>query len=282
MNYQTHRLFQIFKYAVYALLTVNVYLFFREEWAASSHRFTGEIELGDLVEAFAATIDTASWIVLLLMFELETSVLADHHFTRRVSLSLHALRAICYGIIVYAFLGYLSKLGFLLGITPVPEITDLCQLAADQWAYAIDLDEYQIITAENCASFSSANVFFQLPGIDVVVDKIGKVDIQRLAWVDVINAAVWLLIVLILEIDVRLQDRDLMKGTALAISNFSKYILYSLLVLALIYWGVKGDVVDAWDSFLWLVAFAFIETNVHEWRQESNQESNQKSTEASA
>jgi hypothetical protein len=55
----------------------------------------------------------------------------------------------------------------------------------------------------------------------------------------------------------------------LRVSNASKFALYSLLLLAAIYWGVKGDFVDFWDAFLWLVAFVFIELNVFEWRQES-------------
>src|SRR5690606_10631510 len=93
--------------------------------------------------------------------------------------------------------------------------------------------------------------------------------ITRLAWVDVINSGVWLLVVLLLEIDVRLQQRDQFEGLALRLSNMSKYVLYSILLLAAIYWGIKGDFIDFWDAFLWLVAFVFIELNVFEWRQES-------------
>ena len=40
------------------------------------------------------------------------------------------------------------------------------------------------------------------------------------------------------------------------------------LLLAAIYWGFKGDFVDFWDAFLWLVAFVFIELNIFEWRRE--------------
>ena len=54
-------------------------------------------------------------------------------------------------------------------------------------------------------------------------------------------------------------------------SNAAKFILYALLLLAAIYWGVKGDFVDFWDAFLWLVAFVFIELNIFEWRQEANE-----------
>lgn len=266
------RLFQLFKYAVYALLTLNIYLFFAEEWAASAHRFSDGVALADMIEAFAATIDTAAWVVLLLMFELETYVLDDEHFTPRVTWTLHGLRAICYLFIVYSFYGYLIKLLYLAGSAPLPGVSDICTLVNGDWSYAVDMDEYMILTAANCGEFSSATAYLQFPGISAVVDQAGFTEIIRLAWVDVINSAVWLLVVIVLEIDVRLQEHNQLEGTFLRISNASKFVLYGLLLVAAIYWGVKGDFVDFWDAFLWLVAFVFIELNVFDWRQESLEE----------
>jgi hypothetical protein len=269
LNIDRDRIFQFFKYSVYALLTLNIYLFFSVEWAASAYRFADGIILSDIILGFAATIDTAAWVVLLLMFELETYVLDDEYFTKRVTWTLHGLRAMSYIFIVYAFYGYLSKLIFLSGSGPLPNVSDICTLVDGQWAYAVDFDEYEILSAANCASFSAANSFLQYPGMFAVVDQTGLTDIIRLAWVDVINAAVWLLVVLVLEIDVRLQERHKLEGTALQLSTISKYILYSILFLAAVYWGIKGDFVDFWDAFLWLVAFVFIELNIFEWQQES-------------
>ena len=268
------RIFQFFKYSVYALLTINIYLFFIEEWAAMAHRFSDGLYIEDIIEGFAATIDTTAWVVLLLMFELETYVLDDRHFTKRVTWSLHGLRAICYVFIIYSFYGYLSKLLFLNGSGPMPNVSDLCSLVDGRWAYAIDLDEYAVLTAANCGTFSAVTSFLQFPGMSAVVDQAGFTEIIRLAWVDVINSAVWLLVVLVLEIDVRLQERQMLLGVALRVSNLSKYVLYSILLLAAIYWGAKGDFVDLWDAFLWLVAFVFIELNVFEWRQESEESRN--------
>lgn len=263
------RIFQLFKYTVYALLTVNIYLFFSEEWAASAYRFSTGISASEIIEGFAASIDTAAWVVLLLMFELETYALDDEHFTRRVTWALHSMRAVCYAFIVYSFYGYLTKLLFLSGAVPLTGISELCTLVDGTWAYAVDFDEYEPLTSVNCAALTQANTFIQFPGMSTVVDEIGFRDIIRLAWVDVINSAVWLLVVIILEIDVRLQQHDNLRGLALRLSNLSKYTLYSTLLLAAIYWGAKGDFVDFWDAFLWLVAFVFIELNVFEWRQES-------------
>lgn len=263
------RLFQLFKYAIYALLTANIFIFFAEEWAAAPHRFADGIAVRDIIEGFTATIDTAAWVVLLLMFELETYLLDDRHVTPRVTWTLHGFRAICYAFIVYSFYGYIIKMLFMGGAAPLANVSDLCSIVDGQWAYAVDLDEYEVLTTANCLTMSTAGSFLQFPAVTAVVDQPGLTEIIRLTWVDVINAGVWLLVVLILEFDVRLQEQNRLAGFALRFSSASKYVLYSTLFLAAVYWGFKGDLVDFWDAFLWLVAFIFIELNVFDWRQES-------------
>jgi hypothetical protein len=263
-------LYQAFKYTIYALLTLNIYLFFAEEIAASAHQFRDGVAPGDLIEAFAATIDTAAWVILLLMFELETYILEDDHFTKPVTITLHTLRAICYSFIVYAFYGYIVNLTSLFNVSSFEGLSSLCTLVSDQWAYATTLDEFADITAANCTNLSAAGSFLQFDGMRAVVDASGLTAMRMLAWVDVVNAAVWILVVVILEVDVRLQEKNQLEGTALRISRVLKIIFYSLLFLAAVYWGVAGDFVDFWDAFLWLVAFVFIEMNVFEWRQESH------------
>ena len=271
MTLTRSHIFQAFKYAVYAFLAFNIFIFFAEESAAAKLQFEGGVALADMIEAYAATIDTAAWVVLLLMFELETFVLEDHHFTMPVTWTLQTVRVVCYALIVYSFYGYIINLTFLDGMQPLANVNNLCSLA-EQWSYGVDLDEYVAISAANCGSFSTANAFFQFPNMSAVVDAQGLADIRMLAWVDVINAAVWLLVVLVLEVAVRFQERNRFEGAALTISNRLKVVLYSVLFLAAIYWGVKGDFVDFWDAFLWLVAFFFIELNVVEWRKESHAE----------
>jgi hypothetical protein len=265
-------LFQFFKYTVYVLLAMNIYWFFDEETTAAALQFSDGISGADIIEAFSATIDTAAWVVLLLMFELETYVLDDRHFTKAVTWSLHALRALCYAFIVYAFYGYIQNLAFLYETTTLAGVTDVCALLPAEWSWAVTLDEYAAVTAANCATFSDAAVLYQFNGMSALVDAEGLTEIRYLAWVDVINAAVWLLVVLVLEIDVRLQESNRLEGFALKSSNAAKVVLYGLLLLAAIYWGFRGDFVDFWDAFLWLVAFVFIELNVFEWRQEDKAE----------
>jgi len=265
------KIFQAFKYLVYLFLAMNVYWFFAEEFLAAKVQFPNGVGLKVMIEAYAATIDTAAWVVLLLMFELETYVLEDEQFTRPVTWSLHSLRAICYAFIVYAFYGYLVNLLALDGMTPIANVSDLCALAG-QWSYSTTLDEYTAITAANCNSFSTAASFVRFDDMYAVVDLEGQKDIIALAWIDVINSAVWLLVVIVLETDVRLQERNQYDGAVLYASNVIKFVLYGLLLFAAVYWGVKGDFVDFWDAFLWLVAFIFIELNVFEWHKEAQEQ----------
>jgi len=270
LTINSSRLYQLFKYTVYAFLTFNIYLFFDEEFAAAALQFPNGIAPVDMIEAYSATVDTLAWVVLLLMFELETYVLDDDKFTRTTTWLLHGLRAICYAFIVYAFYGYIANLAFVVDTVPVAGVSDVCALLPGEWSWATTLDEYERITAANCASWSEAGVFVQFRDLPAIVDPAGLTDIVRLARVDVINAAVWLLVVLVLEIDVRLQERNRLEGLALRLSSAAKFVLYGILFLAAVYWGIKGDFVDFWDAFLWLVAFVFIELNVFEWREEEN------------
>ncbi|MCB1733428.1 MAG: hypothetical protein KDI21_23345, partial [Halieaceae bacterium] len=128
-------------------MTFNIWLFFNEEWAASALRFRDGIELTGVIEGFAATIDTTAWVILLLMFELETYVLEDRHITPVIKWTMQALRVLCYLVLCYAFVGYVGKLVFLQHATPYDSVTDLCTLTMQDWVYAVDLDQFELITS---------------------------------------------------------------------------------------------------------------------------------------
>ena len=268
MTIGSSRLFQVFKYLVYAFLAMNVYWFFIEENAAAALQFAGGVDLGNFREAYSSTVDTFAWVVLLLMFELETYVLEDRHFTRPVTMTLHGLRALCYVTIGLMFLGYIDNLQFVSAAAIFEGVHSACALPPDTWSWAVDIDEYETITAANCASWTQTSTLYRFPDMKAVVDEAGLIEIIRLAWVDVINAGVWLLVVLVIETDVRLQEHNRLEGFVMHASNAIKFVLYAILFAAAVYWGIKGDFVDFWDAFLWLVAFVFIELNVFEWRQE--------------
>ncbi len=268
-NFASDRWFQVFKYTVYTLLVINIALFFREEWLASGHVFTGGVEASQVIEAFAATIDTAMWVVLLLLFELETSVLPDDRITGSVKLWLHGTRLVCYAMVVYAFYGYVVKaLGQYLYVPA--DIASLCDLVNSNAVMLIDLDKFRDITTDNCAT-GVASSFLTLPGTAVYAASDVWRTTVRLAWTDVINSASWIAVVVVLEVDVRLQLAGKLEGAVLVVSKALKAVLYTTLVACAVYWGVDGDFLDFWDAFLWILAFVAIEMNVFHWQAETRE-----------
>ena len=259
--------FQLFKYTIYGLLTINIFLFFQEDFDATQATFGGDYSLKNIIEGFAATIDTAAWVVLLLLFELETYVLPDERIRGFLKWSLHGIRAFCYVFIVYAAYGYISKMLTMYDFVPYT-IEDVCTLADTTFTYILLFDEYRPITMENCGALAGAELY-RLQGQDLI----GTVDAlqaaQRLSWVDVINSIAWIFVVLILEIDVLLQLKNTFTGWRLAASKIVKVVLYSTLFAAAVYWWVYSDFLDFWDAFLWLVAFIFIEMNLLQWQAET-------------
>jgi hypothetical protein len=264
----SYRVFTAVKYLVYALLSFNVYLFLQEELGALEHTFVDGFELGQIIQVFSATIDTAAWVILLLLFELETSVLDDSRIRGWVKLGLHGIRGVCYIAIVYAFTGYYAELVTLYQVEPLT-VSDACSLLGSDYSLLLDLDEYALLDATNCATLGAE--VFRLQGFNIVADA-GILESARwLAWTDVINSADWILVCLVLEIEVRLQLRGDLSDQVMHATKFVKFFLYGVLFAAAAYWGFAGDFLDFWDAALWLFAFIFIELNVFEWQSETSQ-----------
>jgi hypothetical protein len=259
--------YQGFKYLVYTLLAINVYLFFSEEWLASKVVFASGITLDNVVEAFSSTIDTGAWLVLLLLFELETYVIDDNKLTGATKWSLHGIRAFCYIFILYSLYGYMLKIGLVSQFSP-HQITDLCSLAKE-WKFMVSLNIYNEFTAETCRALSVASAeFYSHDGYKVITNAEGLNATKALAWVDVINASAWVSVVLMLEIDIHTQLGNISSSFWEKYNVYVKVTVYSLLFLAAIYWGVTGNFLEFWDAFLWIVAFVLIEMNMFEWQAE--------------
>jgi len=261
------RYYQLFKYTIYSLLALNVFIFLWDEWIASSHLFTQGVALYEIFQAFSATIDTGAWVVLLLLFEMETFVLPDEAI-KRYKWPLHGVRAVCYIFIVSAFVGYYNKAMDLFDVQPI-SVASACELVNGERFYMTTLDEFEPLSQDNCETLNLQSGLVELSGTDVISDGDALSDARWLAWVDVINAGAWLLVVLVLEFDVWLQLREALKGPAFVFSTACKVLVYATLVGALIYWGWAGALIDTWDAFLWLVAFVFIEMNIITWREET-------------
>ncbi len=264
-----YRLFNAVKYLVYILLSVNIFFFLQEELLALDHTFAGGIEPGQIIQAFSATIDTSAWVLLLLLFELETSVLDDNKITGPVKWALHGIRGICFLAIGYAFTGYFSELLAVYNVSALAQ-SDFCALLGQDFSLLIDIDEYVDLDAGNCGVAAGSETFL-FNSFRIVAEGSVLKSVHYLAWTDVFNSAAWILVVIVLEVEIRLQLRGNLSKQVMNSTKYLKLVLYATLFIAACYWGYAGDFIDIWDASLWLFAFIFIEMNVFEWQYETTQ-----------
>ena len=207
----SQRNFQIFKYSIYIFLTANFPLFFAEEWAAASIRFVDGISLNQIIEGFAASIDTIARLILLYMFELETYVLDDHQFTKKVALSLRLVRIISYLFIIYAFYGYLVVLFYTLKISWIDVIN------SSVWLLVVLVLEADVYLQENNINKALINE----------TSKISKYILYAILffnaafwtmngdWFDWWDAWLWLIAFIFIELNIiQWKDEDIEKNAA--------------------------------------------------------------------
>ncbi len=265
------QLFRWVKYTTYALLSLNIWFFLIEE--LNSARFViesgGDVAMG--IQLFSATLDTLAWVILLLLFELETAVIPYGRLKGVLRFIIHGVRMMCTLTIVMAFLGYLGEWRTLAPSELL--MGQACERVDQQWSVMIKLDDFVPLTAVNCAQLGADTRL--VSGLDqVIASPEGLLEGQRLALVDVVNSATWILIVILLEVEVRVLTRWGRVSRPIGqIASGLKVVFYTTLVVAAVYWGFKGDFLDFWDAALWLFAFVFIELNVFEWQQEISEQS---------
>ena len=262
---------QTIKWSVYALVIINFGFYIRNDWVIAGHTLYAGSSLLEVSRAFATTIDESAWIILLLLFELETYLLSDEPLSRTKTLLMQGVKVVCYISLAHTLYAYGVYLTEIYASVPIEGVTNLCQLIEKDLSYAFNL-AYSDINSSNCASLSSANQFFYVdpPTFFIVEDAAGLAIEKELAWIDMFEAIIWLLILLSIEVAVWLQDRNVGQGIIFKGLGIAKLCLYSLLWAAAGYWIYRGHYMFAWDEFVWIAGFVAIEMNIVEWRDEIN------------
>ena len=268
-----HNIFRFFKYTIYILLAYDAILFFQQDLAASAQTFGDTVTWRNVIEAYSATFDTAAWVLLLLLFELETAIIPDHLLKGRLKWLLKGLAGICYFFIVYSFYGYCYKYGVITNLVPF-DIDDVCSLIGTDFTYVFELDDYLSLDQAACTAMNGQQVM-QISGTQIIAVEPALGEAIGLAIVDVVNAFTWLIIVVLLELEVFLQLKDKLSDRMMFAAKYTKGFFYLILFVCAAYWGVKGSFLDFWDAFLWLVAFIFIELNIFQWHSETDEEREQ-------
>ena len=262
---------QLLKVVVYSLLLINFAQYIRNDWVIAGHTLHSGSTFLDWTRAYAVTLDESAWIMLLILFELET-YLINNPLSRAKAMLMLIVRLCCYGFLAHTLYAYIFYAYELSQAQIIENVSNLCELVSRDVSYAYNL-VYTEVTADNCANLSSASQFLYIdpPTFFIVQDPLGLRIEKQLIWVDIVEAITWLLILATIEVTVYLQDRGIVRGLLLRTVNNAKFLLYSLLWCAIFYWIYRGHYMFAWDEFVWIVGFIAIEINVVEWRKEINQ-----------
>jgi hypothetical protein len=270
-----HAIQQFVKWTVYSILIVNFFFYVLDDMEAAEHSLREGGTFLQWTTTFTTTIDELAWFMLLFLFELETYALSDKAFEGLTGPLIHGVRLVCYVFLGHTVYAYSGDILALTQEVPLAGIDNLCQLAGQEISYTYNL-VYTLVDQSNCSTLSTGTLFFPVDSVSLVTDAAGIVNSIQLAWVDLIEALVWLLIVFLIEFMVRLQNRGISSGPLIRMGNIAKPALYGILVLIAAYWGVLGHWLYVWDEFIWIAGFIAIEMNVVEWRDELLEEAQQR------
>jgi hypothetical protein len=254
--------FQIVKYGIFVILLGNLVFYLLEDVTARFY-LVEDASLADVLETFAATLDYVAWMVLIVLYEMETGAHARDASHRARRWTIAGLSALCYVVLAYATYGYAANLANTYRFEPVPSGT-VCDLVQENFGY-IDPNFRPVpLTAENCAMFTTDQMY-RSPSDHLVVTDANLAAIQKLGWVDVVNAVAWLLVVLIFQLEISLKQLGKLTKFRLALCTGVKILLYLVLTADAIYWTFYSAIIDSWDAWLWLIAFVLIDLNLLGW-----------------
>ncbi|MGI9223229.1 MAG: hypothetical protein ACR2QX_02035 [Woeseiaceae bacterium] len=262
-----HQIQQTVKWTVYTLLIINFVYYLFEDWNRAVHTLDAGSTFLDWTSEFATSIDESAWFLLLFMFELETYVIEDENWTGKVAHTVHGIRLLCFVMIAHTIYAFAITVVDLQPTVEVENVSNLCDMVDRDVSYVYNL-EYTTVNEQSCGELSIETRFYWLADDPIVSDMPGLHLERELAWVDLAEAVIWLLILLAIEIIVRLQGHGVTGGTLVFTANTVKIFLYLSLIAIGIYWASLSHWLYLWDELVWIGGFAAIEMNVSEWRNE--------------
>ena len=262
-----YTLFRLFKYVLFGLFIYNFYVYLGEDLDAYRY-LPANSPIGRILETFAVTIDFVAWMVLVVLFELETDVRTKEKLQGKLKWFFKGAVAICYPVLIYAFYGYVIALVDFLGYEPIANET-VCELVDRNYAYLSMEARYLPLDQAKCAEFTGVEIFKHQT--DNVISPAAPLAASvKLAWIDVANAGAWLLVVLLFEVEVIYLARGALTRRWLIAIKAGKAALYLTLIGDAIFWTFYGTFVDSWDAYLWIVAFVTIDLNVFDFKMDSS------------
>jgi hypothetical protein len=251
--------FRLFKIAIFWILMLNLLFYLYEDVTAFLYLSPG-YTFFDAAEAFAVTIDYVAWMVLIVLFEMETGAQARDQLTQTRKWVFTGLTATCYVVLVYAAYGYAIGLVDFYNYELI-ESRPACYFANTNFAMMNAEARPIELTHENCGEFVGEKLF-KSPSDNLIATEATLPALVKLGWVDVFNSNAWLIIVLLFQIEVSLEQAKKLTKRRLHVVMAWKIAAYLVLLGCAIYWTVASAFIDSWDAWLWLLAFILIDLNM--------------------
>ena len=267
---------QTLKWIVYSALVINTGMYIDDDIRAFIGAIPPDASALDIVFEFSTTIDMIGWVALVFLFELETYALEDDSWTKGLERLVRGARLVCYVFIAIAAIGYTAEA--MEKFEPQPTgYASMCD-AADQGIYAqISENEFPLITSENCEAISEGAPYSTLANEVAIVSAPVVEELQFLGFINIDNAVIWILVVLLIELEVWLQSADRFGSRALTVARQVKSLFYLVLIGNAVIWFIWDYYLYTWDAFLWIFGFWAIELNLAEWEQDRLEELGQAS-----
>lgn len=255
----------IVKWSVYGILTFNFVLYVIDDVGAYRSSLAPDASIGDVLEVFSTTIDTIAWLGLIFLLELETYVLSDEVLESWIGKGITVLRYFCYASIAYGAYGYTAEAFDNYKVTERTDVSHLCQLADNDVYLQTDSVDYSLISADNCNDLSTGPPFFKIDNKVSVIDAPSLERVQKMEWVNVVNAFVWLLVIFLIEVEMQLQWKDRFSSRWMRPVQQSKTALYLVLWACAAIWLYQGYTLYGLDAIVWIAGFWAIEFNLADW-----------------
>lgn len=259
MQIKSGIVYNSFKYTMFALLALDIAFYYELNNAAEGFTFKDGVSLGDFIIAYADAADAFSWVGLLLMFEIETSFEPPEKHRKWATPLIGFMTLLFWVGILYAFYGYVGGLEMLTGFTALA-VGDPCALARTGASFAISLDDYVPLDAENCARLGFGALYSADLNMFASTEAFSM--IKRLLWVDIVNAGTWIILAALIEYEIFMRVLRRATPRLLRRLHLAQAPLWIILVVDVFYWWALGEPLDAWDAFLWIACFFFIELNM--------------------
>jgi len=260
--------FRIFKIILFWVLMINVFYYVYEDVIAYLY-LAPESTLFDKLEAFASSIDCVTWMVLIILFEMETSAQSKGRLTGMRKWLITGFTAVCYLVLVYAAYGYAADLANTYRFEPV-ESKSACYFANADFAYIAADGRPVGLTDENCGELEGEKLF-RSPGDNEVATASVLPVLVTLGWIDVFNSNAWLFVVLLFQIEFSLEQAKMLTKRRLIMVKAWKGFAYLVLLVCAILWTIYSAFIDYWDAWLWLLAFILIDLDMLGLEESANQ-----------